>query len=119
MTRSVLLCGACMAACYSAGFAAPAVRLNTVGFLPAQLKQATLTNDAARFTVVRCADGKEVFDGALSGALTNADTRERLFTADFSSLTNEGTYQLVVAGAERSAPFRIGDEVYREPFRTV
>ena len=60
-----------------------------------------------------------VFSGALTGPRTNADTGEALFTADFSAFTNAGTFQLAVSGAERSAPFRIGDDVYREPFVTV
>lgn len=60
-----------------------------------------------------------MFAGEASGPITNADTGERLFTANFSALTNAGSFQLVVSGKERSAPFRIGDDIYREPFRTV
>lgn len=117
--RPAFLCGACLVASCSASFAAPAIRLNSLGFLPGQPKQATLTNDASRFTLVRSTDGAEVFAGEASGPITNADTGERLFTANFSALTNKGTFQLAIAGKERSAPFRIGDDIYHEPFRTV
>jgi len=101
------------------GSAAPAIRLNSLGFLPGRPKQATLTNDVTRFTLVRSADGVEVFSGKVAGPITNADTGERLFAADFSAFTNAGTFQLDAPGAGRSAKFRIGDDVYREPFRTV
>ena len=74
--------------------AVPAFRLNTVGFLSEEPKQATLVGDARRFMLVRLSDGAEVFSGAVGGAITNADTGERLFTADFSAFTNAGTFQL-------------------------
>jgi endoglucanase len=115
--KPVLLCGACVFAWCSS--AAPAIRLNSLGFLPGQPKQATLTNDATRFTLVRFADGTEVFSGVVAGPITNADTGERLFTADFSTFTNAGEFQLDAPGSGRSAPFRIGDDIYRAPFRTV
>ena len=99
--------------------AAPAIRLNSLGFLPGQPKQAALTNDVTRFTLVRSTNGVEVFSGMVAGPITNADTGEHLFTADFSAFTNAGTFQLEVDGAGRSAPFRIGNDVYRAPFRTV
>ena len=104
--KPVLLCGACVFAWCSASSAAPAIRLNGLGFLPGQPKQATLTNDVTRFTLVGSADGAEVFSGAVVGAVTNADTGERLFTADFSAFTNAGTFQLDAHGSGRSAGTR-------------
>lgn len=94
------------------------IRLNSVGFLPEQAKHASIATAATNF-VLKASAGTVVFTGALSGPCTNADTGEALFTADFSAFTNTGTFQLVVPGAERSAPFRIGGDVYREPFVTV
>ena len=96
-----ILCAAGLFVWCGDSIAAPAIRLNSVGFLPGQPKQATLTNDATRFTLVRSADGAQVFTGAVAGPVTNADTRERLFTADFSAFTNAGTVQLDVPGAGR------------------
>jgi endoglucanase len=117
--KPVLLCGACVFAWCSASSAATGIRLNSLGFLPAQPKRATLTNDVTRFTLVRPADGTEVFSGVVAGPITNADTGERLFTADFSTFTNAGEFQLAAPGSGRSAPFRIGNDIYRAPFRTV
>ncbi len=42
-----------------------------------------------------------------------------LYTADFSALAEPGEYRLDVPGVRRSDPFRIGADVYREPFVVV
>jgi endoglucanase len=112
---SVLLCGSLGA---WAASVAPAIRLNSLGFQPEQPKHASVAATATNFTVVR-PNGDVVFSGVLTGPRTNADTGEVLFTADFSAFTNAGTFHLVVPGAERSALFRIGGDIYREPFVTV
>lgn len=110
-----------LAVCLGAwsGFAASAVRLNSLGFQPLQPKQASVAVVATNFTLTRQSDGVAVFTAALSGPRTNADTGEVLFTADFSSFTNTGVFQIEVPRAGRSAPFRIGADIYREPFVTV
>ena len=97
----------------------PMVRLNTVGYLPDAEKRASFSVPGSRFQVVRLADGVAVFRGSLSGPLTNGDSQELLYTADFSSVKAEGVYQVQVEDVGSSAPFRISKEVYREPFRTV
>lgn len=94
------------------------VRLNSLGFQPEQPKHASVAAAATNFTVVR-PKGDVVFSGTLTGPRTNADTGEVLFTADFSAFTNTGTFHLVVPGAQRSAAFPIGGDVYRKPFVTV
>jgi endoglucanase len=99
--------------------AAPAIRLNTVGYLADAPKQASVAVAATNFTVVR-PDGSTVFSGSLTGPLRNEDTAEDLWTADFSTLTNAGTYRLAVEGvAGISAPFTVAADVYRDPFRLV
>lgn len=95
------------------------IRLNTLGYLPAHQKKASIAAPCKGFTVVNAKDGSKVFEGAASGPALNADTGEQLCTADFSALKTPGEYQLDVAGVGRSAAFRIGDDVYKEPFRTV
>ncbi|HMP84203.1 MAG TPA: cellulase N-terminal Ig-like domain-containing protein, partial [Verrucomicrobiota bacterium] len=98
--------------------AANTIRLNSLGFLPTQAKHASVAVAATNFTVVR-PSGDVVFSGTLSGPRTNVDTSEALFTADFSTFTNAGIFQLVVPGADWSAPFHIGGDIYREPFVAV
>jgi endoglucanase len=112
----VLLCGSVGA---EAASVAPPVRLNSLGFLPEQPKHATIATTATNFALLKASDGAVVFTGALTGARTNADTGEALFTADFSAFTNTGMFKLEVPGVGRSATFPIGAEVYREPFVTV
>jgi endoglucanase len=95
------------------------VRLNSLGFLPDQPKQATVAAAATNFVLIKASDGAVVFTGSVSGPRPNADTREDLFTADFSAFTNTGTFELEVPGVGRSASFPISGAVYREPFVTV
>jgi len=103
-----------------AGFNAVAaenpVRLNSVGFLPGQVKQASVAVPGTNFSVVQISDGRVMYSGALSGPRTNADTGEALFLADFTPLTNAGAFRITVPGAGESPAFRIGPDIYREPY---
>jgi endoglucanase len=95
------------------------IRLNTIGFLPDEPKQATIAAACTNFTVVRQGDGKVVFSNSVTGPHLNQDTDEQLYTADLSALHELGAFQLDVPGVGRSAPFRIGRDIYNEPFYTV
>ncbi len=101
------------------GAAQNPIRLNSIGFLPDQAKQASVAVAGTNFAVLRQLDGAVVFTGCLTGPFTNSDTAETLFTADFSTLREPGGYQLDVPGAGRSPAFRIGAEVYRPPYVAV
>ncbi len=95
------------------------IRLNTVGYLPGAEKQASIALPCTNFMVVRLPGGAAVFQGQITGPVSDADTQEQLYTADFSKLKQPGDYQLVVPGVGRSAPFRVAADVYREPFYLV
>jgi endoglucanase len=92
------------------------IRLNTVGYPPAAAKLASIAAPCTNFIVVRLADQANVLAGTVTGPVLNPDTQEELCTADFSTLTRPGDYQLDVPGVGRSAPFRIAPDVYREPY---
>jgi len=94
--------------------AAADIKVNQVGFLPAAQKLAVVPADAARFTVLDAASGKQVFDGKLGGAATWDASGERVRVADFSALRTPGSYRLRVAGLPDSAPFSIAPGVYRD-----
>lgn len=94
-----------------------AVRLNSLGYLPSARKHATVPLPAAKFSVVRTSDESEVLAGTLSGPVRNQDTNDDLYTADFSALIEPGEYRLDIAGAGESATFRIGEDLYVEPYR--
>ena len=95
------------------------IRLNTVGYLPRAEKKASIAATCTNFTVVRLPDRKTVFSGTVTGPVLNEDTREQIYTADFSACSVTGEYELDASGVGRSAPFRIAQDVYREPFSTA
>ena len=110
---------AALLVCFTATAAQNLIRLNSIGFLPAQTKQASIAAAGTNFSVIRQGESTAIFSGVLTGLRTNADTGEGLFTADFSTLTNTGMFQLDVPGVGRSATFCIGNDVYRVAFITV
>jgi endoglucanase len=102
------------------GAAAPFVGLNTVGYPTAAKKHASVRSAGGRaFKVVRASEGSVVYEGVLSAAAPNPDTDEELAIADFSAVREPGEYRLEVADVGASAPFRVADDVYRDPFRLV
>ena len=78
------------------------IRLNTIGYLPDAEKQASVALPCTNFMVVRLPDGAMVFQGKVTGPVSDADTQEQLYTADFSKLEQSGDYQLEVPGLGRS-----------------
>ncbi len=99
--------------------APPAIRLNTVGYLPGRPMAATVAKETGKFQVRRLADGAVVWEGELSPPRLNVDTGEELSTADFSALgaAQAGDYELIVAASGERVQFRIAADLYREPFR--
>ena len=97
----------------------PRIRLNTIGYLPDREKKASIAAPCEAFTVLRVKDGSKALEGKVNGPATNADTQETLYMADFSALREPGEYQLDVPGVGKSAAFRIGADVYRQPFHVV
>ncbi|MBN1605982.1 MAG: glycoside hydrolase family 9 protein [Polyangiaceae bacterium] len=89
------------------------LRLCSIGYVPSQAKRATVLGaTSGSFVVRRAADGSEAFTGELETLGADA-------IADFSALTEEGSFVLEVADVGRSAAFPIRTDAYVEPFRTV
>ena len=100
---------------------------NQVGYLPRADKVASLSvqdHGDQSFQIVPEGtpaavpgqSGSAVFRGALSSPILDAASGDRVARADFSGLVAPGTYRLVTQG-QRSEPFSINGEVYREPLR--
>jgi endoglucanase len=89
------------------------VFLNTVGFLPKRVKQATVLAKADKFQVRRVHGDEVVFEGELSNARKDEDTGQKVRIADFSELTEPGRYVITVADLKPSDEFRIDDDLYR------
>ena len=89
--------------------------MNSVGYLPKADKQALIASPCSNFTVLRLPESSVVFKGNTGGPILSDDTGERLYTADFSQVTEPGKYRVEVPGLGSSPVFQIGKDVYREP----
>ena len=93
-----------------------AVLCNQVGYLPQGRKTAVLTV-GEHFKVIQADpgqdDGKVVMEGDARDAGVDAASGDRVHVADFSRITQEGTYYVQNESGERSHYFRIGQDVYR------
>ena len=86
----------------TAAFAADSqIRLNTIGFLPDRPKCASSAAKCSSFSVVRASDGAKVLEGTATGPVINPDTAEKLWTADFSKLSEPGEFRLELMGVGR------------------
>lgn len=91
------------------------IRLNSVGFLPMQEKKATIAGSCSEFILAK--DNGEVVYSGKPTSMNNADTSEQVNIADFSSVTQEGSYILVVPGIGKSTTFKIANDIYTEPYK--
>ncbi len=95
-----------------------AIGLNQAGYRPGDEKLAFVVSQARTFTVYNTMD-EPVFSGRIQPSSSDAvetlpideKNGEAPGSADFSSITAEGSYYLV-AGTEKSPAFTIGGEVY-------
>lgn len=93
----------------------PDVNVNQVGYRPEDSKSAVLRGDAigSEFTVVNVDTDEVVFTGTVGSAFDNENAGEKNAIADFSEVTEEGTYK-VVANQCESYPFVIAEDVYQD-----
>jgi endoglucanase len=101
----------------AAAVATTAVKVSQVGYPTRAPKLAFVVAEApaSTFAVVRSGDGARVLAGRLSAPAPDADSGDRVQTADFSSLDRPGRYVLDVPGVGRSFEFAIGDDVFARP----
>jgi endoglucanase len=94
------------------------IHLSSIGYLPARVKRATVVGSAQDFSVVRDDDGSIALAGTAEAPLADTDTGQTVVVADFTSVTDPGTYHLEVAGIGRSVSFAIDPDVYQNAFVT-
>ncbi|MBN1129560.1 MAG: hypothetical protein JXA71_11265, partial [Chitinispirillaceae bacterium] len=70
------------------------IRINSLGFIPWQNKRASINVPCTQFSVLKASDNSPVFSGTVTGPVPAVDTQEDLYTADFSGLTQPGTFYL-------------------------
>jgi endoglucanase len=89
------------------------IKLNQVGYKPGARKLAVVPTVAATsFRVINKNTSETVMNGTLSGTATWAPAQEAVKLADFSALTQAGTYELRVDGVESPAEFSISFNAY-------
>ena len=96
-----------------------AIRLNSLGYLPQQEKEATITADVNTFVVKDAETNETLFSGKTSGPFYQEDTGQEVVMADFSALHRSGSYYLELSNGSRSVIFPVGETIYRDPFRTT
>jgi len=96
------------------------IRLTSIGFLPDKEKKATIVGTCSSFTVKRKSDDSIAYSGTVTGPFTQSDTSEtNLYIADFSSLTESGTFYLDVPSIGQSHDFTISQDVLNFPYYTA
>jgi len=112
----------------------PAIHVNQVGYVPAFPKKARVgyylgslgemaVPAPQSFQIVDANSGAQVYQGTLTnrpdvGYLYTPTPYQRVYEADFSSVTNPGEYRLTVSGMGASLPFRIDEGVAMNFART-
>jgi len=102
-----------------AGAADNDIRYSTIGYLPDRAKLATVLGGGSTFSLRRAADASEVLVQQLGAAQTDATTSESFRIADFSAVTQEGSYYLEVPGVGRSPDFPIRADVFGQELTAV
>ncbi len=94
--------------------AAPAIRLNQLGFAPAANKLAIVetATTTGRFEVVREGDGEVVLEGELSKPAEWAPAGRSAAVADLGALVAPGRYRVRVEGLPPSNPFPVAPQAY-------
>ncbi len=93
------------------------INVNQVGYLPDAEKEAVVraelgTDITGSFDVVNVDTNEVVYTGDLEDSMENVASGEQTAIADFSELTEEGTYKVVTETYGESFEFEIRDTVY-------
>ncbi|HRU39085.1 MAG TPA: glycoside hydrolase family 9 protein, partial [Candidatus Goldiibacteriota bacterium] len=96
------------------------IRLNSIGYKPQAPKKASVKSSSpATFYVRSYPSGPTRLTATTTLYGVNADTSETIYIADFSSVTEPGTYNVQVNGIGTSANFTISEDVFDFSFYTV
>jgi endoglucanase len=91
---------------------AGSIVFNQLGYLPSATKQVTLRSPSPTFTVRAVGGGAVVLQGTPGPTRDDSASGDRVQVADISQVRQPGMYVLATS-AGTSAPFEIGNEVYR------
>lgn len=104
-------------ACSSRSMGQSYIRINQVGYLPADTKQAIIFSNqkiSGKFTILETGNQNEAFKGRLSRIeQVGWGNFKYYYLANFTELTSRGSYQVKVSGQpDTSYHFNIGENVY-------
>lgn len=93
------------------------INVNQIGYFPDAVKRAVVrakegTEISGEFEVINTKDDSVAFTGTLTDARENAASGEPTAIADFSELTEAGTYKIVTENYGESFEFEIGEDIY-------
>lgn len=95
------------------------VQLNSLGFMPEQVKKASIVGGSKTFVIKRVSDQVTVHTGSVSAPVFQKDVNQHVGQADFTSLTKDGNYYLETADGVRSAEFEISHNIYNQAYFTT
>lgn len=90
------------------------IHVNQVGYGLQDRKTFFTTDVQGAFEIVDIRTNQVVLEGVTSGGKTDAMSGDRVYTGDFSALSQEGEYSIRISGYGESHPFRIASRPYRE-----
>ncbi|MBN2754259.1 MAG: glycoside hydrolase family 9 protein [Candidatus Goldbacteria bacterium] len=95
------------------------IKVNTVGYRPADDKYVVCDKPCSYFSVHRKSDGKKVFSNDMKGPISDAVSGDNCFVGSFSGLKEPGTYYIEIEKNGSSAEFVIADNIYDSAFEKV
>jgi endoglucanase len=95
------------------------IRINSLGYTPDGIKKATVFDSSAQFMVLDAQTHKTVFKGKAFGPYNQKDLEQQALIADFTNLTQAGTYYLKSKNGAYSQHFTIGEPVYDSAYYTA
>jgi endoglucanase len=92
------------------------IRINQIGYYPDAIKEFVVADLPATSFQVMNQKGKKVYQGTLVPMGPWEMSGEEILVGDFSRFDTPGTYTLLLNTGDRSAPFAIGKDIFREAF---
>jgi endoglucanase len=89
------------------------IHVNQIGYAPSSRKAASIEGATGPFQVLEASSGKIVLEGNTSAAVKDPLSGSDVSVADFSALSEPGTYVVALPGKGKSAPFAVLDDPYR------
>ncbi|MEA1048321.1 glycoside hydrolase family 9 protein [Lamprobacter modestohalophilus] len=115
---------------YESPSGSSSIKVNQVGYARAATKIAFVGNwlgdagpmpvDGLVFDVINAQTNQVVYTGELNLRQANdVQSGEDVYTADFSAVTQAGSYRIAVPGIGQSYAFEIRDDIYDDLYRTT